>query len=201
MSIFSIIRHKVIGGLDTRERNITQRLGQIQGAMEEAQNACAILAELERALPVEIARLRALPLCPYVPALWGPNSIGADIDSGTGATVQSAEAIQALTKLQQDLPRLKQHWSERLLRLQAGAAAPFDVPNEPAAPKATQGVEEVSLPEIVSLEGVNIAQVFDYIEEGRITAVRALELERASKRPRPSLLAQLEIEAAHETTP
>lgn len=199
MSIFSIIRHKVIGGLDSRERRIAQRLGQIQCALEEAHNAYAILDKLERALPLETARLRALPLCPHVPALWGANSIGAEIDSGTGATIQNAEAIQALTRLQQDLPRLKQHWSERLRKLRADDATPFDFSTDPTVVTAQPSDAGEILPEIVSLEGVSIAQVFDYIEERRITAARALELERGSKRPRASLLAQLESEIAHES--
>lgn len=45
--------------------------------------------------------------------------------------------------------------------------------------------------EIASLEGVPIAKVLEFIADGKLTKDRALELEKAAKKPRPNLLAQL----------
>lgn len=59
---------------------------------------------------------------------------------------------------------------------------------------ATPATGEGSAPaqgEIASLEGVPIAKVLEFVADGKLTAERAIELEKAAKKPRPSLLAQL----------
>ncbi len=108
--------------------------------------------------------------------------------------VQNANAIRVLEKLIADLPRLKQHWAARLEKLRKSAGAPFDAESAPAATHADTASQ--TPPEVVSLEGVTISDVHKLIDEGRLTAARALELERKTRRPRPNLIQQLEQDTA-----
>jgi len=193
MSIFN--RIPILSGLVDRRRNLVERLSKILSELDQAERAVRTIEQLETTLPAELKRLRGRDICPVIPAISDPDrSYGEDIAGNFDELMQNAKAIRALEKLEADLPRLKRHWTERRAALRQSAAATGEDHALPAVPSAAPTLQQE--PAIESLEGITTARVLELVEEGKLTAARALELERATKRPRPSLMAQLRPDAA-----
>jgi hypothetical protein len=186
MSIFSILSGRA--DIEHRRQAVARQLSAALGAVENAERAVEIIARLEVDLPREIEVMEGSPHCPHLASLWG-GSIERDIDP---ETVQLVEQTAALRRLLSDLPRLKQHWNERLVYLRKHASTPAAEAMPTRATSARSAESQPAQPDTTSIENLPIGRVLDMVDAGEISAERALELEKSAKRPRPSLIQQLQ---------